>query len=191
MPSSLRPTPRRLLAYLLGALVLVFARPDAVMIWLGLGLAVPGLLLRIWATGYLSKNRRLTREGPYRHLRHPLYLGTWLIGTGLFVACLGRNAPRVPLILLFAVFQLGFLFFYLPRKEAKESRRLRRIHGREFELFSQMVPAFLPRLRPATAPGPGVDWRLSRVASNSEWGTFSATILGFAFLGLRCLELIP
>ena len=49
---------------------------------LGLSIAVIGLLLRVWATGWLQKNEVLITGGPYRLTRNTLYLGTLLITTG-------------------------------------------------------------------------------------------------------------
>ena len=37
----------------------------------------------IWAAGHLEKGREVTTSGPYAFTRHPLYLGSTLIGVGL------------------------------------------------------------------------------------------------------------
>ena len=39
-----------------------------------------GEALRIWAAGHLEKGREVTASGPYRWTRHPLYLGSTIIG---------------------------------------------------------------------------------------------------------------
>src|SRR5690606_25886399 len=49
-------------------------------------IAVLGELIRIWAAGHLEKGREVTSSGPYSFTRHPLYLGSSLIGIGLAIA---------------------------------------------------------------------------------------------------------
>ena len=132
-------TRRKLVAYAAGACALWFAQPSMAVLVAGAVLALAGLAVRFWATGYLSKNERLTREGPYRHLRHPLYLGTWLIATGFLMAGLGSAAPLAVLVPLLVAFQIAFFGYYLPRKEAKEADRLER----GFEWLSDHYRRFL------------------------------------------------
>ena len=49
---------------------------------LGMLIAAIGLMVRIWATGWLCKNDELAMQGPYALTRNPLYLGTCLIALG-------------------------------------------------------------------------------------------------------------
>src|SRR3954452_5183776 len=44
----------------------------------GLSIALAGLAVRSWAAGTLHKVRSLTTSGPYRHMRNPLYFGSFL-----------------------------------------------------------------------------------------------------------------
>lgn len=67
-------------------LVLWLARPTPRSLQFGLPMAVLGQLLRIWAAGHLEKSREVTTSGPYRFTRHPLYLGSTLMGIGLAVS---------------------------------------------------------------------------------------------------------
>ena len=68
------------------ALVLWLARPTARSLRIGLPMALLGQALRIWAAGHLEKSREVTSSGPYRFTRHPLYLGSSLMGLGLVLA---------------------------------------------------------------------------------------------------------
>ena len=86
MASSKRPTRRTLVVYLLGLCLLLLARPAPVPMLAALPVAVLGLVWRLWATGYLTKNQSLCRAGPYRRHRHPLYFGTWLISSACVLA---------------------------------------------------------------------------------------------------------
>lgn len=62
------------------------ATPSLTSIAIGLIVALPGEALRIWAAGHLEKGREITRSGPYRFVRHPLYLGSAVLGAGFVVA---------------------------------------------------------------------------------------------------------
>jgi protein-S-isoprenylcysteine O-methyltransferase Ste14 len=48
--------------------------------------ALVGAGVRVWAAGHLEKGREVTSSGPYALTRHPLYLGSTLIGLGLAIA---------------------------------------------------------------------------------------------------------
>ena len=74
------------LGFAAAMLVLWLARPTRHSLQIGLPLAVLGQALRIWAAGHLEKSREVTASGPYRFTRHPLYLGSSLMGLGLAVA---------------------------------------------------------------------------------------------------------
>ncbi len=74
------------LGFAASALVLWLARPSIPSLQVGLPIAVVGQALRIWAAGHLEKSREVTTSGPYRFTRHPLYLGSTLMGVGLAVA---------------------------------------------------------------------------------------------------------
>jgi protein-S-isoprenylcysteine O-methyltransferase Ste14 len=66
--------------------VLWLAAPTMASLRFGLPIAALGQALRIWAAGHLEKSREVTSSGPYRLTRHPLYLGSSLMGAGLAVA---------------------------------------------------------------------------------------------------------
>jgi protein-S-isoprenylcysteine O-methyltransferase Ste14 len=67
-------------------LVLWLARPTSHSLAIGAVVAVLGELVRIWAAGHLEKGREVTTSGPYAFTRHPLYVGSTLIGVGLAIA---------------------------------------------------------------------------------------------------------
>ncbi len=74
------------LGFLFGAVVLWLAQPTPRTLVLGGIVALAGEAMRIWAAGHLEKGREVTASGPYRLTRHPLYLGSILIGIGLAIA---------------------------------------------------------------------------------------------------------
>lgn len=74
------------LGFAFGLVVLWLARPTPRTLAVGAVVAVTGELVRIWAAGHLEKGREVTSSGPYALTRHPLYLGSTLIGVGLVIA---------------------------------------------------------------------------------------------------------
>jgi protein-S-isoprenylcysteine O-methyltransferase Ste14 len=101
--------------------------------------AMLGLVLRMWATGWLCKNDALATQGPYAYTRNPLYLGTFLLtlGHGLM-----SGVPIAPIL-----FPAALLAFYWPTMR-KEEDYLRERYGAEYRAFEQEVPRFFPRLWP-------------------------------------------
>jgi hypothetical protein len=71
-------------------LLIFFSRPDEKII-LPHFFILPGLILRLWATGYIgekSRGKELTAEyriisGPFGYFRHPLYIGNFLLVLGV------------------------------------------------------------------------------------------------------------
>lgn len=62
------------------------ASPTPASIMAGAGVALVGQALRVWAAGHIEKGREVTRSGPYRLMRHPLYVGSSILGLGFAVA---------------------------------------------------------------------------------------------------------
>ena len=74
------------LGFLSAAIAMLFADPTPRSMVVGGVIALAGEALRIWAAGHLEKGREVTVSGPYRLTRHPLYIGSALIGIGVAVA---------------------------------------------------------------------------------------------------------
>lgn len=77
---------RVFLGFVFAALTLWIATPTRASFMIGALVATLGELLRVWAAGHLEKSTEVTRSGPYRFVRHPLYSGSTLIGIGFAVA---------------------------------------------------------------------------------------------------------
>lgn len=103
-------------------------------------IATAGLMVRIWATGWLCKNDVLTMDGPYAFTRNPLYLGTLMLtlGHGLMSGVL--VAP--------IIFPVLYLLVYLPTMRREEAYLLQR-YGQAFDDYRARVPLLLPRLTPS------------------------------------------
>jgi protein-S-isoprenylcysteine O-methyltransferase Ste14 len=74
------------LGFVAAAVVFVLARPSWRSWAIGLAIALAGAAVRVRAAGHLEKSREITRSGPYRFVRHPLYAGSALLGIGFAVA---------------------------------------------------------------------------------------------------------
>ncbi|MEO8480827.1 MAG: isoprenylcysteine carboxylmethyltransferase family protein [Acidobacteriota bacterium] len=74
------------LGFLCAAVALALVRPSWATWPVGAAVAAMGECLRLWAAGHIDKGREITRSGPYRFLRHPLYVGSTLIGLGFALA---------------------------------------------------------------------------------------------------------
>jgi protein-S-isoprenylcysteine O-methyltransferase Ste14 len=79
--------------WLLGLLALWIARPRGDYLLAGVLVAAAGEGIRLWASGYLEKDRQLTTAGPYAWTRNPLYLGSFFVGVG-FASRPGTSPPR-------------------------------------------------------------------------------------------------
>ena len=77
---------RVMLGFIAGLAAIWLSQPTARALTIGAGIAAFGEAIRIWAAGHLEKGREVTSSGPYRFTRHPLYMGSTIIGVGLAVA---------------------------------------------------------------------------------------------------------
>ena len=125
--------------FLLIPLLFLAARPTARSIVIGLAISFIGLFIRAWASGYLKKNQELTVTGPYAFTRNPLYLGTFIMATGVAVST--RAWWFV------AVFIALYLLIYIPVMWA-EAETLNELFPGEYAPYRERVPMFLPRLLP-------------------------------------------
>ncbi len=179
MPSHIF-SKRQVGTYVAVALLISLADPRTPTFVSGLALAVVGISIRVWGCGHLRKNQALITTGPYAHVKHPLYLGTFLISVGAIIAA---GSPELPGLLIWAgfgpVFLGAFFVYYLPKKKRVEGGRLAsRFSG--FEEWDRDVPAFVPALKPYPA-APDERWSWRTFLSNHELP------MDLLILGLFCI----
>ena len=131
------------LGFLCAAVFIALARPQALTLAVGGGVALLGLALRAWSAGHIRKNAQLATTGPYAYTRNPLYLGSFFLGIGFTVAA-GRP------LLLGATFAALFLGIYLPVMRV-EAATLAPLFGDAYARYARAVPLFFPRLTPYRA----------------------------------------
>lgn len=129
--------------------------------------------LRTWAAAYLKSDvvqdpslhaERLVADGPYRHLRNPLYLGGILVAIGF-----GFLASRLG----FVVIATGFTIFFL-RLIGLEESRLAATQGDAYREFCRLVPSLWPSLRPRVpAGGARPQWGQAFAGEIFMWGFFA------------------
>jgi protein-S-isoprenylcysteine O-methyltransferase Ste14 len=125
---------------------------------------VLGAILRVWGTAYLGagvmrgaamQGEAFVVAGPYRYLRNPLYLGSWLLALGVAVLMPPGGA---------AFFLVAYSAFVLLLMWAEE-RFLSVKQGEVYQQYRRTVPRLWPRLWALTS--------VSHAASSSvspRWG---------------------
>ena len=114
---------------------------------LGTLMVTLGALIRTWAESYLHSSivhdrelhgEQLVADGPYRHVRNPLYLGNLFLAVGL-----GFLASRLG----FLVISIG-MFLVVYRLILREETTLLKTQGEGFQRYFAAVPRFVPSLLP-------------------------------------------
>jgi protein-S-isoprenylcysteine O-methyltransferase Ste14 len=140
---------RQGIGLLLVAVCAYFANLDKGFVMLGLALAIAGQIFRIYAAGFIHKNKQLATTGPYSLVRHPLYLGNFLIMIGFTIA-----AANLYVTLVVVVFWL----IWYPAAIAYEDAKLERIFEDEWRAWSKNIRAVIPgRFRFADLKAEGWD----------------------------------
>lgn len=157
--------------------------PEVVALHVVFGVAavimVAAVLVRAWGSAYLGRevvhdhavhSEALRADGPYRHVRNPLYLGNVLMSwaVSLFAPAIGW-----PLMVI------GIpLFCY--RLIGREEAALEAEQGERYRAFKRAVPRLWPSLR-ARIPPSGVkpDW-ISALAAEAFFISFALGVIGFA-----------
>jgi protein-S-isoprenylcysteine O-methyltransferase Ste14 len=143
---------RTQLSYLLAALPAIFAA--------GLG---------TWAFAYLSAQASeglrpgtspLVTGGPYRFVRHPMYLGTILCLLG-FAFLLNRLG-----FFMMVSGSMAFTYRLILREEAE----LATVYGERYRAYREAVPRLIPALRSASLPAGGAaNWRDGLLGGTYLW----------------------
>jgi protein-S-isoprenylcysteine O-methyltransferase Ste14 len=157
---------RRVALGFVTALVVVLLSLPTWSTWLaGLVVALMGESFRIWASGHLEKGREVTRSGPYRFVRHPLYVGSTIIAAGVALA-----AHSLPVALCIA-FYMGLT---ITAAVSSEEAELRRAFGSTYDDYSASRAEPMRRR-----------FSIARAVRNREHRAVVGLAAGFALLGLK------
>lgn len=114
------------LGFFCSGAVLYLASPTQRSLAIGVAIAVVGELLRIWAAGHLDKGREVTQSGPYRFVRHPLYLGSAIVAVGAAAA-----AARVSVAIIVGSYMAITIVAAIRHEEANMRARF----GRRYDAY--------------------------------------------------------
>ncbi len=153
------------LGFVAAGSALVFADPTWGTWRAGLGIAIAGEAIRIWAAGHLEKGREVTHSGPYQWTGHPLYIGSSIMALGVAVAC--RSVVAAGLILMYMVATLTAAV-------RTEEAFLRRTFGETYVRYQRSFG------EPGTRR-----FSLARARKNREHRAAAGLIGGFALLALK------
>ena len=155
------------LGFLAAVAVLVLARPTPLTWWLGLVIAAAGEAVRIWSAGHLEKGSEITRSGPYRWSRHPLYVGSSIIAVGIIIA--SRSVP----VGVVAAFYMGATITAAIRTE---ETFLTERFGDGYDRYRESRAEPMPRR-----------FSIVRAMRNREYRAVVGLAAGFALLALRMI----
>ena len=147
------------------------ARPTSTSLVIGAVIATAGELVRIWAAGHIEKGREITRSGPYRYVRHPLYLGSSLMALGFVVA-----ARSIAVGILVGAYMVITLMAAIRTEEASLDRK-----------FEGEYAAY----RAGTAAPVARRFSMSRAVANREYRAMTGLAIGMIFLFLRAKGIVP
>ena len=120
--------------------------------WIAIVVAAIAAAVRVWGTAYLGagvmtnsemKAGHVLADGPYRHVRNPLYLGSWLMVAAITLL-MPVSGAAVTLVLT-AVFLLRIIL-------GEEAFLLASL-GEPYVEYKRRVPRLLPSLRPRVPAG--------------------------------------
>jgi protein-S-isoprenylcysteine O-methyltransferase Ste14 len=153
------------LGFACAAVTLLLADPTSASLLTGAGVALIGEALRVWAAGHIEKGREVTRSGPYRLMRHPLYVGSVIMSVGFMLA-----ARSVVVAVIVATYMAATVFAAVRTEEATLDQR-----------FAGEYTAY----RRGTASPVDRPFGLARVRTNREHRAVIGLAAGLALLYLR------
>ncbi len=113
---------------------------SAVLFTVGVIMAGVATVGRVWCNLYICgyKSGKLITSGPYSMCRNPLYFFSLVGAIGL-----GLVTETVSISLLFLV----VFSIYYPFVIRAEEKRLRKVHGADYQQYFKDTPSFIPSLQ--------------------------------------------
>ncbi|MCX7785061.1 MAG: hypothetical protein N2201_02355 [candidate division WOR-3 bacterium] len=113
---------RGVVGFIAFVVVYLMAHPEYKSILLSIPLIVIGLVIRSWAIGYIGRHSRSKEicariyitAGPYRFIKHPLYIGNFFLVLGVLIAMSAQFIISAIVLLLF-----GLEYFLISKSEEK------------------------------------------------------------------------
>jgi Putative protein-S-isoprenylcysteine methyltransferase len=153
---------------------LILAGFQLKFLWISITLVCLGEGIRIWSAGHLKKEEVMTTGGPYRFIRNPLYLGSFLIAIGF---CLIAGSIWIWILMI-----AYFLLCYIPVIRFEENT-LREKFPDQFDRYAAIVPAFYPTAHLYPQSSTRFSWK--QVLKNKEYNAVLGITLIYSFLLLK------
>lgn len=140
-----------------------------------------GVFVRVYTVGHTPVNTSgrntekqvadtLNKTGIYSMVRHPLYLGNFLMYFGIsLLTC------NIWFILAFIL----IFWLYYERIMYAEEQFLRRKFGQEYISWSEGIPAFIPRFKGFLKPSLSFSWK--KIIKKEKNGVFALFLIFCAF----------
>jgi protein-S-isoprenylcysteine O-methyltransferase Ste14 len=153
------------LGFVFGIVAVWLSHPTWRTLTLGALVAAGGEAIRVWAAGHLEKGREVTSTGPYALTRHPLYVGSTIIGFGLSIACAS---------IVVAVLVLAYLAVTLTAAIRTEEAHLT-------DKFGEAYPDY----RAGRGATEARRFSLARAMRNREYRAIVGLLIAIAVLALK------
>jgi protein-S-isoprenylcysteine O-methyltransferase Ste14 len=136
--------------------MVIFAKPSPMSLFVGFLVVALGEAIRFWGVAIAGSETRTTDKvggtflitnGPFAHVRNPLYVGNMLLYVGVGV----MSNALFPWLLAVAA-----IFFYIQYTliVSQEEEYLAQAFGEAFAHYRKFGRRFLPRLTPYESPTP-------------------------------------
>jgi protein-S-isoprenylcysteine O-methyltransferase Ste14 len=155
------------LGFAVAVATLLLARPTWTTWCVGLAIGAIGEVVRVWAAGHLEKGREVTRSGPYRWTRHPLYVGSTIMALGIVIA--SRST-------IVAVMATIYMASTLTAAIRTEEAFLMRAFGDTYDQYRESRAEPMARR-----------FSLARTRRNREYRAAAGLVAGFALLALKVI----
>ena len=179
---------RFILVYPLAIGLFLAARTTERSLLIGIVVVALGEALRLWANSYVghvkvnrtepwrgdAKIGQLITAGPYAYVRHPLYLGTFLLGVGFCIIVGNRWLALLALLFFLVVYQ---------RKMREEDAVILNEWGETFVRYQHAVLAWIPTWRRYADPQGKRSWE--GILASKELKTLAWVIVGVILLYFR------
>jgi protein-S-isoprenylcysteine O-methyltransferase Ste14 len=153
------------LGFVAALAAVILAKPTWPSWALGLAVACLGEAIRVWAAGHIEKGQEVTTSGPYRLMRHPLYVGSSVMALGVMLA-----ARSVSLAVLTTVYMAATIGAAVGTEEA----HLRHKFGAAYDRYAR-ADGLNTRRR----------FSLERALRNREYRAAGGLAAGFLILALK------
>ncbi|MFA6456377.1 MAG: isoprenylcysteine carboxylmethyltransferase family protein [Bacteroidota bacterium] len=129
-------------------IMVIYAEPTITTIAIGLAIALLGEAVRFWGVSICGSETRTTgvvgatnliTDGPFGHVRNPLYVGNIL----MYVGCAVMSNALVPYL---GIVALAWFVLQYHLIVSREEEHLRTAFGEEYAIYCKNVPRFIPRV---------------------------------------------